>query len=243
MILTTAVQKGGTGKTTTAAAIINAADLEGKKVLCMDMDPQGSLSFAFDMKNKKNSTASVLNGSAIVDCLYPVNDNIDFVPGSWDLSTIADEKGGALKIEKALTPIKNNYDLIVIDTPPNGGILQYAAIMAADKVVIPLEADAFSLQAFGLVMDVIRQIRKANHHLKNIYVVISQYDKRSIISRQMQEAIKEQALAAGCIYLGEVRQGVAIKEAIAMQENLFTYAPKSNPAKDLMQAYQTIMEV
>ena len=238
-IITVAIQKGGTGKTTTAAAVVQAAAYRGRSVLAIDLDPQGNLSFTLAADTSKPGSYDLLGGTAAAD-LIQHKPGYDVIPASWNLSTITSGRGSARRLQKAIEPLKKEYDLIVIDTPPTAGELQYNALQAATGLIIPLQADIYNLQSLYQITDTARQIQQTNPELKVLGFLLTQYDRRSTIARQMQETITEQAAAMGVPYLGAIRAAVAVKEAAALQQSLFEYAPKSNPAADYLAVYDTI---
>lgn len=238
-IITVAIQKGGTGKTTTAAAVVQAAAYRGRSVLAIDLDPQGNLSFTLAADTGKPGSYDLLGGAAAAD-LIQHKPGYDVIPASWNLSTITSGRGSARRLQKAIEPLKKEYDLIVIDTPPTAGELQYNALQAATGLIIPLQADIYNLQSLYQITDTARQIQQTNPELKILGFLLTQYDRRSTIARQMQETITEQAAAMGVPYLGAIRAAVAVKEAAALQQSLFEYAPKSNPAADYLAVYDTI---
>ena len=129
-IITVAIQKGGTGKTTTAAAVVQAAAYRGRSVLAIDLDPQGNLSFTLAADTSKPGSYDLLGGAAAAD-LIQHKPGYDVIPASWNLSTITSGRGSARRLQKAIEPLKKEYDLIVIDTPPTAGELQYNALQAA----------------------------------------------------------------------------------------------------------------
>lgn len=242
-IITVAVQKGGTGKTTTAAALTHAAALYGKKVLAIDLDPQGNFTFALGYRpdgSTLNSYDLVTGGLPEGRTIDHLTENIDIIGASWNLQTITGGKGSARRLQRAIEPIKKKYDYIIIDTPPTAGELQYNALQAATRLVIPLQADIFNLQSLYQITDTAKQIQGSNPDLKTAGFVLTQFDKRSTIARQMKETITTQAAAAGVSYLGAIRAAVAVREAAALQRSLFDYAPKSKPAADYMELYKTI---
>lgn len=238
-IITVAIQKGGTGKTTTAAAVVQAAAYRGRSVLAIDLDPQGNLSFTLAADTGKPGSYDLLGGAAAAD-LIQHKPGYDVIPASWNLSTITSGRGSARRLQKAIEPLKNSYDLIVIDTPPTAGELQYNALQAATGLIIPLEADIYNLQSLYQITDTARQIQQTNQALKILGFLLTQYDSRSTIARQMQETITDQAAAMGVPYLGAIRAAVAVKEAAALQRSLFDYAPKSKPAADYLALYDRI---
>lgn len=238
-IFTVAIQKGGTGKTTTAAAITQAAVYRGSKVLAIDLDPQGNLSFTLAADTGKPGSYDLLQGAAAAD-LIQHKPGFDVIPASWNLSTVTSGRGSARRLQTALEPIKKDYDLMVIDTPPTAGELQYNALQAATGLIIPLQADIYNLQSLYQMTDTARQIQDSNPDLQIIGFVLTQYDGRSTIARQMKETITEQAAALGVPYLGAIRAAVAVKEAAALQQSLFEYAPKSKPAADYLEIFDNI---
>lgn len=239
-IIALAIQKGGTGKTTTAGALITAAALKGKKTLAIDLDPQGNLTYMLAADTAKGGSDRLMDGARAAD-LIQHKGTIDVIPASWNLSTIKTGKGTAKRLQDALEPIRGMYDLIVIDTPPTAGELQYNALQAATGLIIPLQADIYSLQSLYLITDTARQIQGSNPNLKILGYVLTQYDKRSTISKQMMDAIRATAENLDVPYLGAIRAAVAVKEAAALQRSLFEYAPKSKPAADYMEIFKQII--
>lgn len=241
-IITIAVQKGGTGKTTTAATLAQAAAHRGRRVLAIDLDPQGNLSFALAAQTipETGNSYNLLMGLPPTDLIQTTRQGLDIIPATWDLSTISSGKGSARRLQRALEPLKNEYDLIIIDTPPTAGELQYNALQAATGLIIPLQADIYNVQSLYQITDTARQIQGSNPDLSTSGIVLTQYDGRSTIARQMKETITGKAAAMGVPCLGTVRAAVAVKEAAALQQSLFEYAPKCKPAVDYLAIYETI---
>ena len=241
-ILTVAIQKGGTGKTTTAAALIQAAAYKGKKVLGVDLDPQGNLTFTLNAnKEKGGSSYDLLHGTAAADVIRHVSPLIDVIPAAWELSTEKTAKGSARRLQAALEPIKSNYELIVIDTPPTAGELQYNALQAATGLIIPLQADIYSLQSLYQITDTAKQMQQSNPTLKIKGLILTRTDNRSSLARQMQENIIVAANKIGVGYLGSIRTGIVIQEAAALQRSIFEYAPNSKPANDYLALFEQII--
>ena len=238
-ILCFAIQKGGTGKTTTAAAIAQAAAYRGSRALAIDLDPQGQLSFTLSADTGRPGSYELLSGEPAAGLIQHTGAGLDVIPASWNLSTITSGRGSARRLQRAIEPIKNNYNLIVIDTP-SAGELQYNALQAATGLIIPLQADIYNLQSLYQISDAARQIQKSNPALSITGIVITQYDGRSGLAKQMKETIIERAAEMGISYLGAIRQAVAVKEAAAFQKSLFEYAPRSKPAQDYLQLFDTI---
>lgn len=238
-IIAIAIQKGGTGKTTTAAAIAQAAVYRGNKVLAIDLDPQGQLGFTLAADTSKPGSYALLNGTAAAELIQHIRDGLDVIPASWNLSTITSGTGSARRLQKALMPIKKNYDLIVIDTPTTGE-LQYNALQAATGLIIPLQADIYNLQSLYQITDTAQQIQRSNPDLSVMGFVLTVYEGRSTFDKQIKETIIERAAAIGVPYLGAIHKAVAVKEAAGFQQSLFDYAPKSKPAADYLTLYKNI---
>ena len=239
MVITVAIQKGGTGKTSTAAALANAAAYTGQRVLAIDLDPQGQLSYTLAADATEPGSYEMITGEP---CTIQTVDGVDVIPASWSLSTITSSKGSARRLQRALQPLRDKYDLIIIDTPPTAGELQYNALQASDKLIIPLQATIYDLQSLYQITDTARQIQQTNEGLIIAGFVLTQYDGRSTIAKTMRDNIISQAEALSVPYLGAIRRAVVVQEAAALQTSLFKYAPNSKPAQDYMALYKQVKQ-
>lgn len=241
-IITTAVIKGGTGKTTTAAALAQAAVKDGKRVLAIDLDPQANLTFAIGADPNVAGAYQLINGAPAAELIQTTAQGIDMIAASPDLTAEKTTPGSGKRLHRALMPIKENYDLIIIDTPPQMTELTFNAMLAATGLIIPLAADNFSLQGLYQIVDIAHQMQRSNPELAIIGTVITNYNRRTNFNKFMCNTIKEKSIEVGAPYLMEIRAGIAIPEAAAMQQSIFDYAPRSNPAQDYMQLYNMILE-
>lgn len=240
MIITTAVIKGGTGKTTTAAALAQAARSQKKRVLAVDLDPQGNLTAFLGADGDHSGSYDLLHGDA-ADVVQETAQGIDVISASEDLAAEKTVGGSARRLEKGLSSIIEDYDFVFIDTPPQMGELTFNALQASDGLLIPLEADTSSINGLYKITDIFVQMRERSaEHLSLLGVILTRYRGNAKINQFVKDAIKEAAADVKAPYLGEIRDSVSVREAQAMKKSLFEYAPKSKPAEDYMKLFNQI---
>lgn len=240
-IITVAVCRGGAGKTTTAAALAQKAAVEGKKVLAIDLDPQGNLSAFLGLAKGGPGSYELIAGMDPAETIQHSAQGADGITASADLATLKTEPGSARRLSQALRPIAGWYDLILIDTPPTLGELQYNALQASTGLLIPLEADTSSIFGLYQIAGIAQRIGRTNRRLKVTGVIVTRYDGRAKINVHLRDMVKATAEKLDFPYLGEIRHGIAIKEAQALRQSLFQYARKSRPALDYAELYNQIM--
>ncbi len=244
-IISISSQKGGTGKTTTAAAIAQGAIELGYKPLLIDLDAQGSLTCINRANGNAAGSYELIKGRNITELIQHIDEMPDIIPASLQLAGVdaefANRPGRDFLLKKALEPLKG-YDFVIIDTAPALGTLLVNSLTAATEVIIPLQADTFALQGLYQLTDTIQQVKQyCNPSLQITGALLTRYSPRTIISRDLKEAIQGRcdALAVPLIN-NSIRDGVAVREAQTLQKSLFQYAPKSNPARDYMQLLHEI---
>ena len=240
MILTIANQRGGVAKSTTAAALAQAAAHRRKTCLAIDLDPQGNLSFFLSADTNRPGAYELMEGHPAAETIQHAG-AIDVIAAGWSLQTIGSSRGSARRLMAAVEPVANEYDLIIIDTPPTPGELQYNALMASDALVIPLQADIVGLQGLYQMADTARKIQQTNKALTIKGYILTRHSSRSTLARQMTETIAARALEMGIPYLTAIREAVAIREAQTLQRDLYEYAPASKPAQDYLALFDVLM--
>ncbi len=240
-IITTAIIKGGAGKSTTAAALAQAAAINKKRVLCIDLDPQANLSAFIGADPNQAGSYQLITGSEPAQLIQETEQGIKAITGSPDLATITTSPGSAARLQRAIDPIIRKFDFIFIDTPPQMGELTYNALQACTGLIIPLETDESSLQGLYQITDIAEHIKQnSNPGLSIIGTVITRYNAQTKFDRYIRDIIAEKGQEVGAPLLQEIRKGIAIKEAHGFRQSLFEYAPRSKPAADYMELYNKI---
>ena len=248
-IITIINQKGGIGKSTTSHSIAAGLSLNGFKVLLVDLDSQMNLSQStrVDVNNNNNTHSILVKGTNVKDAIQHVKDNLDIIIGSANLAHCDMEMmevGKEYRLKEKLSELNGMYDYIVIDTPPALGVITINALTCANFVLVPCQADVFSVDAIMKLNDTISMVRTyTNKDLKIIGVLLTRYNKRSVLTRQIKDVISDMAKNMGSkLYDTEIREAIAIKESQATKQDIFEYAPKSKVANDYMKIVKEIMK-
>lgn len=235
-IITTVNRRGGVGKTATAHAIGAGLAHLGKKVLFVDLDSQQNLTFDLAADLSQPGSMELLTGTPAEDVIQH-GSKWDIIPAAPELAA-ADlaltQTGKEYRLKEALEPVKDNYDYIIIDTPPALNILTVNALTAATGAIIPAQAEIHSLQGIALLYETIDQVKKyCNKDLLIKGIILTRYRGRAIISKDMRDNIEAGAAKLGTkVFKAPVRECIALAEAQASQQDIFTYAAGSNAARD-----------
>ncbi|MDR0425709.1 MAG: AAA family ATPase [Clostridiales bacterium] len=233
-IIAVANQKGGVGKTTTCVNLSAFLALMGKKVLAVDIDPQGNCSsgFGIDKSKLKASIYSVLAGdcaagNAVIPTLIK---NLEILPSNIDLAGAEvelvglDERERVLK--KALNPLRNVYDYILIDCPPSLGLLTVNALTAADAILIPIQGEFYALEGLSQLMNTIKLAKKhLNPALDVEGVVLTMYDQRSRLVQSVTEEIHK--FFGKKVFHVRIPRNVRLGEAPSYGLPIALFEPKS----------------
>ena len=240
-------QKGGVAKTTTAAAV--GADLRrrGYRVLFVDLDAQRSLSSIVRASADGNTAYEVLKGAVPAIEAIQATEQGDIIAAAKGLvaeNLIEKRVGREYRLKKALEPLQSLYDYCLIDCPPALSIITYNALTASTGCIIPCQADILSLEALDDLQETVDDIREySNPDLALCGIVITRYSDRAILSKDLATLIERKAEEMGTkVYATRIREGIAIKEAQAMREDIFSYAPKSKAAVDYKALTNEILE-
>lgn len=237
-IITVINQKGGVGKTTTAHNIgAWLKTIKKKKVLFIDLDQQGNLSYATKSHHHEYTSIEILTSKQIDvgRCFVSENDYY-IVPSHPNLASIdkyLPEVGKEYQLKNALRNL-DDFDYVIIDTPPTLNILTINALTASNYALIPTQADIFSLQGISQLSQTIDAVKEyTNPNLEILGIVLTKHNTRSILNRDLQAITKDTAISIHTkVYTQYIRENISIKEAQATQNDIFSYSPYCNAAID-----------
>ena len=246
VVIAIANQKGGVGKTTTTINLGAALAELGHRTLLVDMDPQSALSGAMglDSDRLKHTIYNVLIDSKvpIQAVIRQVRPNLDVVPSNIDLAAAEVELVSAIGREyifkDALAPVRDQYDYVLIDSPPSLGLLTVNALTAADEVIIPLQCEYLALRGMRFLLDTIKKVKtKLNPELEIRGILGTMYNTRTIHAQEVVAAIRH--------LFGDKVFDVIIKSSIRFAEAPIAHQPiiEYDPEHDGAVAYRQLAEV
>ncbi|MCC7550832.1 MAG: ParA family protein [Methanobacterium sp.] len=214
-------QKGGCGKTTTAVNLSTAIALLGKSVLVIDMDPQANATTAFGLeKNEENSIYRVLTGQQTLDEAIVATDisGLDMLPSHISLSgaeiELSKDIGFPFLLKESMDGILENYDYIILDVPPSLGILTINSLVAADSVIIPIQAEFYALEGMADLLDAMNLVDSRLNSPSPIKgILITMYDSRTRLGRDVYQNVKQYFGETEYIFKTTIPRNVKLAEA------------------------------
>ncbi|MBR2131758.1 MAG: ParA family protein [Oscillospiraceae bacterium] len=245
-IITVTNQKGGVGKTTTASALVSGLHQRGARVLGIDLDPQGNLGFTLGLDiGEVNTVYDVLKGTLPIEHAIYRTEYGDILPSDIMLSTAATEFTAPrceFLLEQHLKAVRDNYDYIIIDTPPALNILTINAYVCSNSLIVPMEAEILSLVGVTQLQETIETVRDSfNPNLKVLGILINKFTPRFVLSREVLDLADEIARQLDShVFRAKVRRSVHVATAPAHGQSVITYAPDAKPALDLQRIIDVV---
>jgi chromosome partitioning protein len=238
MILAITNQKGGVGKTTTAINLAAAFANKGLSTLLIDLDPQANSTLSYlEMGEIHRGVYEALTDPDVemVDVIQPVEHvkNLDLAPATIHLAKVEAKLLGELdsyyRLKDKLSAVRRRYEYIVVDTPPTLGLITVNALAAATHVLIPIQSSYFALEGTDDLLETIEKIKvRTNRGLQILGVLLTLFDGRTILSRDIKEQVKE--VFGDKVFETVISKSVRLEESPAYREPIFTFSPRSSGA-------------
>lgn len=236
-IISVVNQKGGVGKTTSAVNLASGLGILGKKILLIDIDPQGNTTsgYGINRKSVKSSSYDLLVGDKTVKdtATQTKFKNVWVVPSSMDLAgaeiELIDLDNRNEKLKQKLLPVRDDYDFILIDCPPSLGLITINALTVSDSVMVPIQCEYYALEGLSQLIFSIRQVKRIyNPALEVEGILLTMYDGRLNLTQQVVREIKK--YFAEKLYSTVIPRSVRLSEAPSFGEPIQYYDKRSKGA-------------
>lgn len=247
MVISIINQKGGVSKTTSTFNIAGNLALSGYKVLQIDIDPQGSLTIANGIEPdsiEKSMYDVLVEEVDIREIIYDINENLSLAVSNLDLSvgeiSLVNSFAREGILKRAIKNIKDSFDYILIDCPPNLGLLTINALTASDKVIIPVSTDYLALRGLELLDDTINRVKiNLNEDLEILGIMATMYDSRTKHSGEILEVLKNSEYNL----LGIISESVRVKDSVLASTPMQEFDPKHKVAKEYKQVTDELIKL
>jgi chromosome partitioning protein len=236
------------GKSTTALNLGHALHEKRKRVLFVDLDSQAHLTLmsGVELQAGEMSADDVVQGGAIaVDAIRELQPGLDIIPGSIELATeevsLSRRQRREFRLKEGLDPVRSAYDYVVIDCPPNLGLLTVNALTAADSVLIPLQLDFLALKGMQLLLNTVSEVRAStNPGIEILGILPTMFRPRSLHSAEVEESVRE--FFGKTIFKTVIRSSVRFPEAAAGFKSILEYAPRHAGAQSYRELAKEVIE-
>ena len=231
-------QKGGVGKSTTAINLSAALGEMGKQVLLIDLDPQGNSSSGLGVEKNRVSRCiydALLNDIPLTDIIIPdVSKGLDVVPATINLAgaevELVSEMARENRLKDAIGPMRGRYDYVFIDCPPSLGLLTINALVAADKLLIPIQCEFYALEGVTKLLDSMKRVKSRLNPSLDIYgVLLTMSDNRTTLSRQVSDEVRRYFVKI--VFETSIPRTVKLSEAPSFGQPITQYDPTGKGAQ------------
>ena len=236
-IIAIANQKGGCGKTTTAINLSASLAFLQKKVLLIDLDSQGHATCGLGIRAEflERTSYELFQESkgSIQDFIVPVNDYLFIIPTYLRLNQVEQEHtAGQDCLKNRLAELSEDYDFVIIDSPPHLGLLTFNAFTAAHEIIVPIEPSFFSLHGLAKIFETIESVRKTQNKNLRIHALMTRFEKRVRLAREIQEEVRKYFKSQ--LFMNAIEENVRLKEAAASGKSIVDFDRNSNGFRNYM---------
>lgn len=248
-IIAIANQKGGVGKTTTAVNLSACLAKMGKKVLLIDIDPQGNATSGLGVNTKKLKTSiydALINGTGMKDIITKTDyKNLYICPSDSALSgaevELVNVMGREYQLKTAVSDIKNDYDFVIMDCPPSLGMITLNAFTACDSVLVPIQCEYYALEGLSSLTGTIKRVKKVlNKSIDIEGVLLTMFDARTNLALQVVDEVKK--FFPEKVYKTIIPRNVRLSEAPGFGEPVIVYDPASRGAESYLDLAEEVIE-
>ena len=248
MIIAIANQKGGVGKTTTAINLSAALAQKGLRTLLVDLDPQGNCTLAFVGMDREEATIyeCLVDPSVTIKSIIKKTkiDGLEIAPARISLAKVETHLVGEIdshfRLKDRLEPVINDYEYIVIDTPPTLGILTVNALVTATHLMVPIQSSYFALEGTDDLLETFEKIKaRPNPNLELLGVVITLHDRRTVLGKDIKHQIE--TVFGEKVFKTTISKSIRLEESPAYKESIFTFAPNSSGALEYYKLSEEVL--